>query len=268
MARAHLVDRYGIDIGEVVDEGYLDGIAGAEDVFLSEFPNMCYHLCLEHAKTALRKHGKKWSGPNENPWLRSMIEWTAFVPPLVFHAIWENLFERMHEKGHAKMVAHLIKHVFQRDENKLWTAKWRSSLVEVPPGFSTYASNAMASRWAKLDRMHPKGTDRGDVTAMFETLEKDAKVMYLDDVFKSVRHDVGGEHRFQPSLSRGEGLMSGRGGLRPKPYRRTTVHKLMAADSESSISLQFPANASWYLRPWVVPKVSAADFDADHAEIP
>ena len=162
------------DLNIDVDEVFLDGIAGGEDVYLEEFERACYHVCLEHVKRGLAKHRGKWNGQNENPWLRHHVQWTAFVPSVLFHVIWDALLDRMAQ--HPRVRKYTVDQLLVRTLDGLWSAKWRSSLEECPVGYSSYSSNVAESIWKKLDNVHPEGADRQDVSKMFDTLEQDTKV--------------------------------------------------------------------------------------------
>ena len=89
------------------------------------------------------------------------FDWTAFLPPVLFHIVWNRLFDRLLLKGVVDsdkkpenlMVPYIKENKIFPDANGNLTARFKSSFLEVTPGRSAYICNVQKSFWNVLDKL-------------------------------------------------------------------------------------------------------------------
>ena len=154
-----------------------------------------------------------------------------------FDLLWEVLLRKLDESGEARGHAaakYFRKNVFFPGDEDLWDAEWRSSLQQVPPGYSTFSSNSLEAHWKVLDYLH-SGKDKKSIAAhVFKEIQKDCRLWAKDKVFAAVK-----QHPMQPSveLLRGDGTLACRDRLCSKGFRRYTVKKLLAEVAGGDVML-------------------------------
>ena len=116
-------------------------------------------------------------------------------------------------------------------EAEMFSSKFRSSCLDVPPGYSSYSSNALESFWSALDDLHEHNEAELEISELFDLLEGDFINWKQDNKFSMIFHKPCGPQLMQAGLMRGKGLLEVRGGLYDKQFRRQTVEKLFAAQS-------------------------------------
>ena len=120
-------------------------------------------------------------------------------------------------------------------ESGLWKSTWQCAYGTCLPGFSTFASNCLEAHWNVLDILHGGKEDRETASKCFVQMERDARVWQHDQRLAQIQT----RPTFSsPCLLRGDGLMTGKGSLYKKSFRRTTVAKLLRAQHQSPVAIE------------------------------
>ena len=248
----------GIDLRTRLGHGTLDGNPGLHEACRVELPECTLHRCLEHSKRNVMKHGKLWAQGNKTHMYQGIFDCSAFVPSKVlFHCIWDREFARLESAGETAMAKYLKKFQVVEGPDGLFTASWRSSCLEVPPGYGTYLPNALESLWRVLDTLSPVPELTRDIKEIVTSLERNAEAWSKSGRFTDVAAKPHGVHLLVSTLLRGGGLMSCKGGLYTKQFRRQTVEKIrVAAEAGHTVMLPFGAGPHWD-EAWVMPKQHA-----------
>ena len=147
-------EKFGVELASRLGDGTLDGHPGLHEAAEVELTGLRVHRCLEHAKRNIGKHGRLWVAGNKTSMLQGMMEATAFFPSaLLFHATWLRIYQRLGgigtEGGAAEpgMTKYMQKHQVVVGSDGLLTAAWRTSLLEVQPGYAGYVQNYSGKFW-------------------------------------------------------------------------------------------------------------------------
>ena len=264
-------EKFGVELASRLGDGTLDGHPGLHEAAEVELTGLRVHRCLEHAKRNIGKHGRLWVAGNKTSMIQGMMEATAFFPSaLLFHATWLRIYQRLGgigtEGGAAEpgMTKYMQKHQVVVGSDGLLTAAWRTSLLEVQPGYAGYVQNSLESFWKVLDSLAPSPEKERDIKEVITELEKHSESWRKCERFQDAVAIPSGPDLLVPSLLRGRGLMSARAGLYKEQFRRQTVERIrMASSAGQTVAWPVPepknqdSGGLWWEEAWVMAKTQA-----------
>ena len=173
-------------------------------------------------------------GKQINRWIEATA---SVVSPHTFHVAWEELLKKLRRANthtSQKAAEYSISNILYQ-ESGLWKSTWQCAYGTCLPGFSTFASNCLEAHWNVLDILHGGKEDRETASKCFVQMERDARVWQHDQRLAQIHT----RPTFSsPCLLRGDGLMTGKGSLYKKSFRRTTVAKLLRAQHQSPVAIE------------------------------
>ena len=141
----------GLDIVPFIGEWFWDGKVEADTVFGEELDaDANGHACLQHGK----KNTKTRCSGGYKQAVSIMLDMFAFLPPFPFHIALKIFLAELENVGQVSAVKYLKGDIrtpspfsLIKDENGLWSARWKSSFKEVQKFISAYSSNTKESDW-------------------------------------------------------------------------------------------------------------------------
>ncbi len=96
--------------------------------------------CLEHVKRNVGKAGWRLNRPGLRERIKEYLDLTAFMPRALFGVVWSYIL-RQQLQNERSMHGYLRRWVLGAElDDFALSAAWRSSILDVDPGFSTYSS--------------------------------------------------------------------------------------------------------------------------------
>ena len=93
----HMRTKYGMDLDDCIEEIFWDGRPEVVSFLLKRFSHLTGHIkvCLQHAR---KRTSERFTG-GYKPSVPDLMDWTAFLPPVLFHLFYDKLFENLRAQG-------------------------------------------------------------------------------------------------------------------------------------------------------------------------
>ena len=263
----HLQSKYTIFLGEYVGEIFWDGRPEVVSFFRERFPLMLVHLkaCLKHARDKTRD---AFQGEMKQA-LSLTMDWTAFLPPLLFHVSFSLLIANLRAGGEQEDG---LKYLDGGDgigslhlQNGLYTGRWQSHYLCSTRGFHTYSNNGCETWWKTEDVVHGEAP-MITVKKYMDACKSNLKEYKRTGMLAAISHAPCGVNAIPNNLMGGDGLIEGQGTLYAKKFQRLTVEKLKKIHAQNQAMVLLGPKGG-FLRCWVVISKSQEEYNEEEMRL-